>query len=214
MTNPRQMRRHARRIRRSGLQPMMLITSNDQLPDTALVVIMRWVGRYRSELAPVVPAVAAVLTGWWLHARDPYSWPLIAGIATVAAWVLIAFGNRLGLPTRGERLYAAAVALAIGGWLAAATILGPFSSPLPQVLIARGLALAVPWWAHGRRRARVRVERKLAAWPEIAQAAGLTGSQVMSAVSRTPPPPRCCSCAGTAWSAALPGRARAAASTC
>ena len=42
--------------------------------------------------------------------------------------------------------------------------------------------LAVPWWAHRRRRAKVRVERLLAAWPEIAQAVGLAGSRVMSAV--------------------------------
>jgi S-DNA-T family DNA segregation ATPase FtsK/SpoIIIE len=41
--------------------------------------------------------------------------------------------------------------------------------------------LAVPWWAHRRRRAKVRVERQLAAWPDIAQAVGLAGSQVMSA---------------------------------
>ncbi len=42
--------------------------------------------------------------------------------------------------------------------------------------------LSVPWWAHRRRRARVRVERKLEAWPEVAEAVGLAGSQVMSAV--------------------------------
>ena len=42
--------------------------------------------------------------------------------------------------------------------------------------------LSVPWWAHRRRRAKVRVERKLEAWPEIAKAVGLPGSQVMSAV--------------------------------
>jgi hypothetical protein len=182
MTNPRQMRRHARRIRRSGLQPMMVITGNDRLPDSALVLIMRWAGRYRSELAPVPLAVTAVLAGWWLHASHPYSWPVLAGIAAVAAWALIIIGHRLGLPTLGERLYAAAVALGTGGWLAAATILGPFTPPLSQILVTGGLVLAVPWWAHGRRRARVRVERKLAAWPEIAQAVGLAGSQVMSAV--------------------------------
>jgi hypothetical protein len=45
-----------------------------------------------------------------------------------------------------------------------------------------GLALSVPWWLHGRRRARVKVERKLAVWPQIAEAVGLSGSQVMSAV--------------------------------
>ena len=41
--------------------------------------------------------------------------------------------------------------------------------------------LSVPWWAHRRRRARVRVERTLAAWPDIARAVGLAGSAVMSA---------------------------------
>jgi len=50
------------------------------------------------------------------------------------------------------------------------------------VLAASGLVLAVPWWAHRRRRARVSVERKLAAWPDIARAVGLPGSQVMSAM--------------------------------
>ena len=44
------------------------------------------------------------------------------------------------------------------------------------------LACAVPWWASRRRRAKVRVERKLEAWPEIARAVGLAGSQVMSAM--------------------------------
>jgi S-DNA-T family DNA segregation ATPase FtsK/SpoIIIE len=42
--------------------------------------------------------------------------------------------------------------------------------------------LAVPWWAHRRRRAKVRVERTLAVWPEIAQDIGLAGSRVLSAV--------------------------------
>jgi hypothetical protein len=182
MTNPRHLRRHARRIRRSGLQPMMLITSNDQFPDVAIVVLARWIGRYKSELAPLVPTLGCVLAAWWLNGTHPSTWPVPAVLAAVAAWVLVAAGQRLGLPTPGERLYAAAVALGIGGWLAAATILGPFVSPLPQVLIVGGVVLAVPWWAHGRRRARVRVERKLAAWPEIAQAVGLSGSQVMSAV--------------------------------
>ena len=39
----------------------------------------------------------------------------------------------------------------------------------------------MPWWAHRRRRAKVRLERKLAAWPDIAKAIGLAGTEVMSA---------------------------------
>ena len=72
--------------------------------------------------------------------------------------------------------------LAAGGRLAVATAAGPVTSPLPQALVIGGTVLAVPWWAHRRQRARVRIERKLQAWPEIAKAVGLPGSQVMSAL--------------------------------
>jgi hypothetical protein len=41
VNSPRQMRRHARRIRRGGMQPMMLIHGNDQLPETAALVALR-----------------------------------------------------------------------------------------------------------------------------------------------------------------------------
>ena len=50
-------------------------------------------------------------------------------------------------------------------------------------VLAAGLTLicALPWWASHRRRAKVRVDRMLESWPEIATAIGLAGSQVMSA---------------------------------
>jgi DNA segregation ATPase FtsK/SpoIIIE, S-DNA-T family len=54
--------------------------------------------------------------------------------------------------------------------------------PLPALLVLGTLAAAMPWWRHRRRRARVRIERTLEAWPDIAEAVGLTGSRVMSAV--------------------------------
>ncbi len=91
------------------------------------------------------------------------------------------FGARWGLSTRIERVYAATVVYSAGVWLSAATALGPFASPLPQALVIGRLVLSVPWWAHRRRRARVRVSRKLEVWPDIAKAVGLAGSQVMSA---------------------------------
>jgi len=52
-------------------------------------------------------------------------------------------------------------------------------------VLAGALPLAVPWWAHRRRRAKVKVDRTLAAWPEIASAVGLPGSRVMSALVDT-----------------------------
>lgn len=182
MNSPRRMRRQARRIRRGGMQPMMLITGNDEFPQTAGTLILRWVWRYRSELAPLYAAGAALGVACWLHAGHRQWWALVLAVAATTAAALAAFGGRAGLPTAIERLYAAVTTLAVGGWMAAAAIAGPFTIPMPQLLAIGGAALAVPWWAHARRRARVRVERKLDAWPEIAQAIGLAGSQVMSAV--------------------------------
>jgi len=43
MNSPHRMRRQARRIRRGGMQPMMLITGSDQFPQTAGVLVLRWV---------------------------------------------------------------------------------------------------------------------------------------------------------------------------
>jgi len=113
----------------------------------------------------------------------PFSrwWELILLGFSVAAWLAVPFGARAGLSALAERSYAATAILAVGVWLTYATTLGPITSPLPQSLAIGGVILSVPWWAHRRRRAKVRVERKLAAWPEIARAIGLVGSQVMSA---------------------------------
>jgi S-DNA-T family DNA segregation ATPase FtsK/SpoIIIE len=182
MTSYRKMRRQARHIRRVGMQPMMVINSGDQPPETVGVLLLRWAWRYRSELAPVYLATIIMGASWWLHTAHAKWWGFVLDVAVVAAGALSAFGARLGIPALIERLYAVAATLAIGGWMAAATVLGPFVWPLPQTMVVGGLVLSVPWWAHRRRRARVRVKRKLEAWPDIARSVGLTGSQVMSAV--------------------------------
>ena len=68
-----------------------------------------------------------------------------------------------------------------GGWLTAATMLGPATPPMPALAAGLTVTCALPWWVSRRRRAKVRVERLLESWPEIAKAVGLAGSQVMSA---------------------------------
>src|SRR5437764_1111473 len=131
--------------------------------------------------APTLSAEVTRLRAGLDHTH-PQWWPAILAVAALAGCGLVVTGHRFGLPTRIDCLYAAAVVTATGAWVAAATAMGPLVWPLPHLLVAGGLILAVPWWAHRRRRARVRVERKLEAWPEIARAVGLAGSQVMSAV--------------------------------
>src|SRR6266567_2794845 len=185
MTSPRRMRGHARRMRRYGLQPMVVINSGDPLPDLVIMTLARGLWRFRSELAPLGLVGIVALAAWVLHAGHPHWWPGLAAITAVTAIGAAVTGSRLGLATRAERGYAMTVITATGGWLSAATAAGPGREPLPRLLILGGCVLALPWWAHRRHRAKVRVERMLAAWPEIAQAVGLAGSRVMSAVVDT-----------------------------
>jgi DNA translocase FtsK/SpoIIIE-like protein len=176
------MRRHARRMRRDGLQPMVVINSGDRLPDLAVVLLIRGIWRYRSEIAPLMLVVVTAIAGAILHLTHPEWWPYLL-IATVLAMAQpLVFGDRVGLARLIERAYAAAVITCVGSWLTAATALSPSQRPLPHLILIAGTVLAIPWWAHRRRRARVQVERKLAAWPEISEAVGLTGSRIQSAI--------------------------------
>jgi S-DNA-T family DNA segregation ATPase FtsK/SpoIIIE len=178
MSTYRQIRRQTRRARRAGLQPIVVIDS--PLPATVAVLLARLAWRYRSEIAPAVTAGAVLVAGGWLHHGHHTLWPWLLAVSDLAATALFTFGRRAGLTRLVERVYAAAVVLVAGGWLAAAALLGPFTAPLPQVLCAGALVLAVPWWAHRRRRARARVQRALAAWPDISKSIALPGSKVQS----------------------------------
>jgi S-DNA-T family DNA segregation ATPase FtsK/SpoIIIE len=179
MSTYRQIRRQTRRARRAGLQPIVVIDS--PFPGPAGVIVARWAWRYRSEIAPAATACAVLGAGWWLHETHRHWWPSLLTVSDLAAFAVVLLGARIGLPRLAERVYAAAVTLAAGGWLAVSALLGPFTSPLPQVLGVGAVILAVPWWAHRRRRARARVQRTIAAWPDISKAIGLPGSKIQSA---------------------------------
>ena len=64
------------------------------------------------------------------------------------AWVM--------LDHPAERAYAVAVTATTGGWLTAATAIGPITPPMPATAIALTVACGIPWWANRRRRAKVR----------------------------------------------------------
>jgi hypothetical protein len=177
----RRMRRQARLARRSGLQPMMVINTGDAFPETVGVLLARWAWRYRSELAPVGVAAGLAAAAWWLHRTQPHWWLPIAVLAGVGAWAVALFGAWWRLPTIAERVYAAITIYVAGIWLSATTAVGPKVTPLPQALVIGAVILSAPWWTHRRRRAKVKLERKLQAWPDIAKAIGLAGAEVMSA---------------------------------
>jgi hypothetical protein len=135
--NRHQLRRQARRLHRDGFQPMMVFSQGDQLPKTAAVAIGRALWRYRSELAPIAFALLTVAVALMLHRSHRGAWPWLA-LGTMASTAIQA----LPVPARlrkmwsvmdrpAERIYASVVTLVTGGWLTAATALGP---PSRQVL--------------------------------------------------------------------------------
>jgi S-DNA-T family DNA segregation ATPase FtsK/SpoIIIE len=172
-----------RRLHRRDVrgEPLTLLV-DDRYPGETLEALVRAIYRYRSELAPLVLGAATGLTAAFLHPRFP-GWAPVLALLALAGSAVLWWAERLtsGL-RRIERAYAAIITGVAGLWLAAATAVGPGTVPLPALLVLGTLTVAMPWWRHRRRRARVRVERTLEAWPDIAEAVGLTGSRVMSAV--------------------------------
>jgi hypothetical protein len=174
----RRIRGQTRRARRAGLQPIVVIDRG--LPEPAWVLLARLAWRYRSEIAPAVTAGTVLAAGWWLHAAHPAWWPFPLVASDLAALALLMLGARIRQTPLAERVYAASAALAVGGWLAIAMLIGPLTSPMLPVLLFGALSFAVPWWASRRRRARARVQRAFAAWPDIARAIGIPGAKLQS----------------------------------
>ena len=86
MTSYRRMRRQARQIRRSGMQPMMFINSDSsQFPAPVGMILARFAWRYRSELTPLGIAAMTLVAACWTHAMLAKWWALILVGSTVAA---------------------------------------------------------------------------------------------------------------------------------
>jgi DNA segregation ATPase FtsK/SpoIIIE, S-DNA-T family len=168
--------------------PLLLVPDDDgSALGYLLGALARLTWRHRSALAPLALAGVVFGVGAWLHATHPGYWPWLAGATAVIVTLIGALPSTWGrwwapLGRRAERVYAGVSTAVTGGWLTSATLVGATVKPLPLVWAIGTLLCAVPWWAHRRRRARVRVERAIGAWPDIAETVGLKDSRIVSAV--------------------------------
>ena len=200
----RQMRRMRRAMRKGDDNPfqVVILGPDEPLGIIVLAALGRWVYRHRSAFVPFGITVAAFIIAAFIHPHHARYWLLVAGL-TFLATVLLGIPHRMlwtspaGKVTAGalarlwaacgidrgiERAYAATVIAVTGGWLSAAIAAGPGAKPLPQIAGIATVILGIPWWFHRRRRAKVRVERTISVWPDIADAVGLPGSRIANVV--------------------------------
>jgi len=200
----RQYQRYARRAgrgRRDGY-PVVFFGAGEPWALIAAAAFGRWAYRHRSAFLPFAITASVFITAGVIHRHHPGTW-IAAATATAAVTIVLGMPHRLlwahqpgrftaGLFTRAweacgidrpaERAYATIVIAAGGAWLSAAIAAGPAVKPLPAIAGIATVILGIPWWAHRRRRARVRAERTIQVWPDVADNMGLPGSKIASIV--------------------------------
>ena len=163
-------RRHIRRMRRQMRKDgnpygMIMIGPDEPFAYLILAALARWAYRHRSAFAPFTLALIAFIGASVAHLEHPGWWAPMTIVSTVLA-ILLGFPHSTlrrirggsviarilslawamcGIGRAAERVYAATVVAALGGWLSAATARGPISAPLPVVLVAATIVLGIPW---------------------------------------------------------------------
>jgi S-DNA-T family DNA segregation ATPase FtsK/SpoIIIE len=195
-------RRHARRSLRRGTLPVMLIGTGEPVGLIALAAISKWLFRHRSAFLPFTVTAAAFILAAVIHRHHRHYWIAALAITSITAIILgipqriipahpsVKFIARIisrawrtiGIDRPAERAYVTTVIAVCGGWLTAAIADGPTMKPLPSIALIATVGLGIPWWAHRRRRARVRAIRTMQAWPGLAGNMGLPDSKIASIV--------------------------------
>jgi DNA segregation ATPase FtsK/SpoIIIE, S-DNA-T family len=198
----RTMRRTRRTFRnRDGAYSLLILDAGEPAGLIVAAMFARWAFRHRSAFLPFAVTGTAFGLAAFVHPHHERWW-ITTACVTALATMMLGIPHRLlwerpagrfthgllarlwaacGIDRPAERAYATVIIASVGGWLAAAMALGPFFRPLPQIAGIATVILGIPWWVHRRRRARVRIERIIQAWPSMAEDIGLPGSKIASA---------------------------------
>lgn len=203
----RRYRRDMRRTRRHmrGGYPVLIPGPYEPIGAMLLAALGRVLYRHRSAFWPITITGSLFVAAHIAHAHHPALW-IPSAVLTVAAGLTLGTPHQLiwtpakrpaaagliirmweacGIDRAPERIYATVVIEAGGAWLTAAIAAGPAAKPLPVIAVIGTVILGIPWWVHRRRRARVRIERTVQSWPDMAENMGLPGSRIASAVGDT-----------------------------
>ncbi|QNE18880.1 cell division protein FtsK [Kribbella qitaiheensis] len=143
--------------------------------------------RYRSELAPLYWWAGSLLGGAWLHSTHPAWWPLplVAGVAVlvVLAWLPRPVVTRWPLLARWRvRAWSAGFTAAVTATVALAGLYGASAGELPTYAFMAAMGLGAPWWWREDRRRLSKVRMIRERFGDTADAAGLSGARMVSAV--------------------------------
>src|ERR1700733_13767082 len=162
---------------RHGGYPVIWPASYEPAAAIVFAALGRPAYRHRLAFLPFAITGAAFILAAIVHRHHPGMW-VIAAVVTVAAGLVLGMPHRLlwarparsitagfltrvwaacGISRPVERVYVTAVAVTYGGWLSAAIAAGPAEKPLPIIAAIATVVLGIPWWAHRRRRAKVRI---------------------------------------------------------
>jgi DNA segregation ATPase FtsK/SpoIIIE, S-DNA-T family len=198
----RAIRRANRKWRnRDDAYPMLIIDTGEPLGLVIAGMAARWAYRHRSAFLPFAFTGAAFVIAAFTHPHHARWWiatacltmfmTLLLGIPHRLLWerpagrfthgLLARLWQACGIDRPAERAYAAIVTACAGGWQSAAIALGPAARPLPAIAGIATVVLGIPWWVHRRRRARVKIERTIQAWPSLSEDIGLPGSKIATA---------------------------------
>jgi S-DNA-T family DNA segregation ATPase FtsK/SpoIIIE len=188
---------------RHGRYPVVMLDTYRYQPlgIIAMAAVARVAYRHRSAFLPFIVTASVFIAAVILHQDHPGAWVTVAALTGICgvflgiphrmlwntsgrkirAGFLIRAWEACGITRVAERAYATVVTVTAGGWLSAGTVTGPAARPLPAIAGIATVILGIPWWAHRRRRQKVRIERAVQAWPGMAESMGVPGSRIASA---------------------------------
>jgi S-DNA-T family DNA segregation ATPase FtsK/SpoIIIE len=146
--------------------------------------VWRWLMRHRRPLAPVYLALVVWLIGVVVHRRAAE-----VGTDVVVGWLLIP-ALVLFLACRGfldsgmTRVVVNLVGLTEMGWIAYAHAVGPTEVGALYSWLIISVVIAGFWWSNRVVEDRIKMERVVDSWPEIARAVNITRSAMPRALFR------------------------------